>query len=455
MNTNIFRKYDIRGVADQDLNDAAVQEIGRAFASHLIKKARLSNPEIVLGRDIRPSSNRIFKVLSQALLDSGVSVTDIGIVTTPIAYFSVLHLKKTAAIMITGSHNPPEYNGLKITIGKQSFFGDDIQSLIPLIQKKDFVTGKGKLDATETIPAYQDYLKGLFHFKRKLKVVIDSGNGTAGLAAPKLLREFGHEVIDLFSEPDSRFPNHHPDPTVEENLQDLIKAVKASKADVGIAFDGDADRVGVVDEKGAIIWGDKLLILFSRFILKQNPGAKFIGDVKCSYLFFEDVAKHGGKAMMWKTGHALIKQKLQEEGALLGGEMSGHMFFADRYFGFDDGLYAGIRVLEILDQSKKKLSELLSDVPKTYSTPEIRFETPDEEKFGIVARVADYFKGRYRTSDMDGVRIDFGDGWGLLRASNTQPVLVMRFEAKTEKRLAEIRALVESKISGSSKSGGR
>lgn len=447
MNPHIFRKYDIRGIADRDLNDDTVREIGRAFAAHLIKKERILNPEIVIGRDIRTSSDRIFKALSQALLSSGASVMDIGVVTTPICYFSVLHLKKTAAIMITGSHNPSEYNGLKMVIGKQSFFGSDIQSLIPIIQKKDFTSGKGRLDSAQTIPAYQNYLKQLFHFKRKLKVVVDSGNGTAGLAAPKLLRAFGFDVIDLFSEPDSRFPNHHPDPTVEENLHDLIREVKASKADIGIAFDGDADRLGVVDEKGDIVWGDKLLILFSRFILQQNPGAKFIADVKCSHLFFEDVAKRGGKAIMWNTGHALIKQKLKEEGALLGGEMSGHMFFADRYFGFDDGLYAGIRVLEILDQSGKKLSELLGDVPKTYATPEIRFHAPDEEKFLIADRVADYFRGRYPTSHLDGVRIDFGDGWGLLRASNTQPVLVMRFEAQTEKRLKEIRALVEAKIS--------
>ena len=348
--------------------------------------------------------------------------------------------------MITGSHNPPEYNGLKLVAGKSSIYGEEIQKIRAIIERKDFVSGKGSEERVEIIPTYQDYLKQSFKFKRKLKVVVDSGNGTAGLVAPKVIREFGHDVIELFSEPDSRFPNHHPDPTVEKNLEDLIKKVKETKADVGIAFDGDADRVGIIDDKGTIIWGDKLLILFSRFILKQKPGAKFVADVKCSYLFFDDVKQHGGQAIMWKTGHSLIKQKLRDENAALAGEMSGHMFFADRYFGYDDGVYAGIRVLEILDQSGKRISELLSDVPKTYATPEIRVDCPDEEKFQIVARVAEFFKSRYRTIDIDGVRIEFGDGWGLVRSSNTQPVLVTRFEATSEKRLHEIKKLIEDKI---------
>ncbi|MBI4372175.1 MAG: phosphomannomutase/phosphoglucomutase, partial [Candidatus Omnitrophica bacterium] len=302
-------------------------------------------------------------------------------------------------------------------------------------------------DRTEIRTAYQANLKSYYHNRKKLKVVVDSGNGTAGLVAPKAIRDFGHEVIELFSEPDSRFPNHHPDPTVEKNLEDLIRKVRETKADCGIAFDGDADRVGIVDDRGTIIWGDKLLILFSRFVLKERPGAKFVADVKCSYLLFDDIRRHGGIAIMWKTGHSLIKQKLRDEGAALAGEMSGHMFFADRYFGFDDGLYAGIRVLEILDRSGKKISELLSDVPKTYATPEIRVDCPDDEKFKIVEAVREYFKSRYTTLDIDGVRIEFGDGWALVRASNTQPVLVTRFEATSEPRLNEIRKLVEDKIS--------
>ncbi len=448
MNSNIFRQYDIRGVADRDLTDEAIELIGKAFASYM-SQVKAEGKNLVIGRDIRPSSERIFKSLSKALLSSGISVTDIGIVTTPVCYFAIQQLKKSGGIMITGSHNPPEYNGLKMVIGTNSVFGDDIQTLRQIAEQKKFISGTGTLERTEIILAYQQYLKQSFKFKRKLKVVIDSGNGTAGLVAPKVLRELGHEVIDLFSEPDSRFPNHHPDPTVEKNLEDIIREVKAQHADCGLAFDGDADRIGVIDDHGTIIWGDKLLILFSRAILKRHPGATFVADVKCSHLFFEDVHRHGGKAVMWKTGHSLIKQKLKELKADLGGEMSGHMFFADRYFGFDDGLYAGIRVLEILDQTGKKISELLSDVPKTYATPEIRVDCPDEEKFKIVTRVADFFKSRYPTVDIDGVRIDFGDGWGLVRASNTQPVLVTRFEAVTEKRLTEIRKLVEEKIASS------
>lgn len=446
MNTNIFRQYDIRGVADQDLADDTIDLIGRAFVTYLVKIARVEPLTLVLGRDIRPSSIRIHQALAKALIASGASITDVGVVTTPVCYFAIGQLKKTAGIMITGSHNPPEYNGLKLVIGKNSIFGDEIQKIRGLIEKKDFQTGKGKAERSEIIPAYQAYLKQSFQFKRKLKVVVDSGNGTAGLVAPEVIKSFGHEVIELFSEPDSRFPNHHPDPTVEENLEDLIEKVREVKADVGIAFDGDADRVGIVDERGNIIWGDKLLILFSRFILKDKPGAKFVADVKCSNLFFQDVASHGGKAIMWKTGHSLIKQKLRDENAALAGEMSGHMFFNDRYFGFDDGIYAAIRVLEILDQSGKKLSELLADVPKTYATPEIRVDCSDEEKFKIVANVAQFFKSHYSTIDIDGVRIDFGDGWGLVRASNTQAVLVTRFEAESEKRLNEIRKLVEEKI---------
>ena len=392
------------------------------------------------------SKFRIEGALAQALLQSGISVTNAGVLTTPVCYFAIQHLKRTGGIMITGSHNPPEYNGLKLVIGKNSVFGEEIQKLLRLIEQKEFVSGSGREEQTEMIPVYQDYLKKSFQFKRKLKVVVDSGNGTAGLVAPKVIRDFGHETIELFSEPDSSFPNHHPDPTVEKNMQDLIKKVREVKADVGLAFDGDADRIGVVDDRGTIIWGDKLLILFSRFILDEKPGAKFVADVKCSHLLFEDIKKHGGRPIMWKTGHSLIKQKLRDEEALLGGEMSGHMFFADRYFGFDDGIYAGIRVLEILDRSGKRISELLRDVPKTYATPEIRVDCPDEVKFKIVQGVAEYFKSRYQTTDIDGVRIEFGDGWGLVRASNTQPILVTRFEAVSEKRLAEIRKLVEEKI---------
>ena len=446
MNPHIFRQYDIRGIAEQDLTDDAVRLIGQAIAAYLVRVRHVEKPKLVLGRDIRPSSERIRAALVNALRVSGVSIVDVGIVTTPICYFSITHLDTTGGVMITGSHNPPEYNGLKIIIGRSAIFGEAIQELKQIIDAQDFVTGKGTLEAAETVSPYRAYLKKSFQFRRSLKVVVDSGNGTAGLIAPHVVRDLGHDVIELFSEPDSRFPHHHPDPTVVENLEDAIRKVRETKADVALAFDGDADRIGVVDHEGSIIWGDKLLILFSRAILKEHPGATFVADVKCSDLFFEDVKQHGGRAIMWKTGHSLIKQKLFEEKALLAGEMSGHMFFADRYYGYDDGLYAGLRVLEIMDQSGKHLPELLEDVPKTYATPEIRVACPDEEKFEVVRRTTDYFDGRYPTTLIDGVRINFGDGWGLVRASNTQPVLVTRFEARSQKRLEQIRSLVEGKI---------
>ena len=455
MNPHIFRQYDIRGIAEQDLTDDAVRLIGQAIAAYLVRVRHVEKPKLVLGRDIRPSSERIRAALVNALRVSGVSIVDVGIVTTPICYFSITSLDTTGGVMITGSHNPPEYNGLKIIIGRSAIFGEGIQELKHIIEAKSFVTGKSTLEAAETISAYRAHLKKSFQFRRSLKVVVDSGNGTAGLIAPHVVRDLGHDVIELFSEPDSRFPHHHPDPTVVENLEDAIRKVRETKADVALAFDGDADRIGVVDHEGSIVWGDKLLILFSRAILKEHPGATFVADVKCSDLFFEDVKQHGGRAIMWKTGHSLIKQKLFEEKALLAGEMSGHMFFADRYYGYDDGLYAGLRVLEIMDQSGKHLPELLEDVPKTYATPEIRVACPDEEKFEVVRRTTDYFDGRYPTTLIDGVRINFGDGWGLVRASNTQPVLVTRFEARSQKRLEQIRSLVEGKINDFSRASRR
>jgi phosphomannomutase / phosphoglucomutase len=447
LNAHIFRQYDIRGIADQDLTDSAIDLIGRALATYIKKVAHIEKATIILGRDIRPSSERIEKALTHALTSSGVSVKHVGIVTTPICYFSVPYFGAAGGVMVTGSHNPPEYNGLKLLVGKNTIFGDEIQKIRKFAESKDFIQGSGSELTAEPIPAYEDHIKKSFQFKRRLKVVLDSGNGTAGIVAPHLIRSLGQDVIELFSEPDSRFPNHHPDPTIEKNLQDAIQAVKKNGADVALAFDGDADRLGVVDDRGTIVWGDKLLILFARAILKKQPNSTFVADVKCSNLFFQDVERHGGKAIMWKTGHSLIKQKLKDEKAQLAGEMSGHMFFADRYFGFDDGVYAGIRVLEILDETGEKLSDLLSDLPKTAATPEIRVKCPDDEKFEIVQRTADYFKDKYPTTLIDGVRIDFRDGWGLVRASNTQPVLVTRFEAASEKRLQEIRSLVESKVS--------
>jgi len=349
-------------------------------------------------------------------------------------------------MMVTGSHNPPEFNGFKVSVGKSTIFGKQIQDLRQLIEKGEFESGQGKVSQYEISKPYQDYITKNIHLKKKVRIVIDAGNGTAGIVTGPLLRALGCEVEELYCEIDGRFPHHFPDPTLPENLKDLIERVKKNKADVGIGYDGDADRIGVVDDLGNILWGDQLMILFSREILKSQPGATFIAEVKCSQNLFEDVKQHGGKAIMWKTGHSLIKEKIKNEKAVLGGEMSGHLFFADRYFGYDDAIYASCRLVELLSETDQKLSQLLRDVPKTSITPEIRVDCPDEIKFQVVERVKEELKKDHPIIDVDGVRVQFGDGWGLVRASNTQPVLVLRFEALTEKRLAEIRKWVEDKV---------
>jgi phosphomannomutase/phosphoglucomutase len=349
-------------------------------------------------------------------------------------------------MMVTGSHNPPEFNGFKVSVGKSTIFGEEIQNLRRLIEKREFVTGKGNLSKEEIISPYQDYIKKNIHTEKRMRVVIDAGNGTAGILAGTLLRDLGCEVEELYCEVDGRFPNHFPDPTIPGNLKDLIGRVKKIQADVGIGYDGDADRIGVVDDQGNIIWGDQLMILFSREILRNKKGATFVAEVKCSQNLFNDIEKHGGKAIMWRTGHSLIKEKMKEEKAALGGEMSGHIFFADRYFGYDDAIYASCRLIELLSKTDKKLSTLLSDVPKTFITPEIRVDCADEIKFKVVEKVKEELRKDYPIIDVDGVRVKFEDGWGLVRASNTQPALVLRFEALTQERLSEMRGLVEEKV---------
>ena len=349
--------------------------------------------------------------------------------------------------MITGSHNPPDHNGFKICLGKSTIHGEEIQKLRMIIENNDFATGEGTVTELEIKEIYKkELLKRLNCSKKKLKVVIDAGNGTGGLIAPDLYRSLGMEIIELFCNTDGNFPNHHPDPTEEKNMVHLIEKVRETGADLGIAFDGDADRIGVVNEKGKIIWGDQLMVLFSREILKEIPASSFIAEVKCSQSLFDDIEKHGGRAIMWKVGHSLIKKKLVEEKAVLAGEMSGHIFFAHRFYGFDDAIYSGGRVLEILSNTKNTLSELLFDLPDTVNTPEIRFPCSDEVKFNIVEKVASHFKEEYKVVDIDGARIIFPDGWGLVRASNTQPVLVMRFEAKTKESLENIRNKVEGYV---------
>jgi len=443
MNPLIFREYDIRGVVDQDLTPEGVRLLGQGFGTHMVNLGRTN---LVIGRDGRLSSTPFRDVLIKGLRSTGCHVVDIGVCPTPVYYFSIFHLNRDGGVMITGSHNPPEFNGFKISVGKSTIFGEQIQDLRRLIEKGTFASGKGKLSRRKVIKAYQDYVKKNVHLERKLRVVIDAGNGTAGMVAGPLLRSLGCEVEELYCEVDGCFPNHFPDPTIPEHLKDLIHRVKDTKADVGIGYDGDADRIGVVDDRGNILWGDQLMILFARDILEVQKGATFVAEVKCSQNLFNEVERHGGKAIMWKTGHSLIKDKIKEERAVLGAEMSGHVFFADRYFGYDDAIYASCRLVELLSKTDRRLSQLLEDVPKTFITPEIRVDCPDEIKFQVVERVREGFRKEYPIIDVDGVRVQFGDGWGLVRASNTQPVLVLRFEAPTEERLQEIKKRVEDRV---------
>ncbi len=444
LNHHIFREYDIRGVVDQDLTDEVVEMIGRGFGTYL---RRHEAKRISVGGDVRLSTERFRDALIKGLLRSGIDVVNLGTVPTPVQYFSMFRLPVDGGVMITGSHNPPDYNGFKLSLHKAPVYGAEIQHIHEIIAGNDFENGEGTVENRDMIEEYISYIRDHIHIKRPMKVVLDSGNGAAALVAHRLFRELGVETIDLFDVPDGHFPNHHPDPTVVANITELIQTVKKEQAELGIGYDGDADRIGVVDEKGNIIWGDRLLIIFGRDIIAHQPGARVIFEVKCSQALPEMIEKFGGEPIMWKTGHSLLKKKMKETGAPLAGEMSGHLFFADRYFGFDDAIYASARMVELLSRSTQKLSGLLSDVPVYHATPEIRAETAsDEEKFRIAAEAKAYFSEKYDVIDIDGVRILFGDGWGLVRASNTQPVLVLRFEARTPERLAEIQDLVISKL---------
>lgn len=447
ISAGIFREYDVRGVYGKDLTLEAAELIGRGFGAYAKDKGV---KKITLGRDVRLSSDVLHDSIIKGLTEAGLEIIDVGVCPTPLLYFSIHHLKADGGVMITGSHNPPEFNGFKLAIGKETIYGDKIQEVRKIIENGKFEKGNGAVSNYNIVQDYLNYLKNIFgSFKksmRHLKIVVDCGNGTAGIAAPVILKSLGCDVTELFCDLDGNFPNHHPDPTIPKNLDALIKKVKEAKADFGVAYDGDADRIGVVDENGEIIWGDKLMIIFSRDILKNKPGTTFISEVKSSQTMYDDITKNGGNAIMWKTGHSLIKAKMKETGALLAGEMSGHIFFADRYLGYDDAIYATCRLAEILSKSNKKTSELLSDVPKTYSTPEIRIDCPDEKKFQIVEAAKERFRKEYKIIDVDGVRILFDDGWGLIRASNTQPVLVLRFEADSEKRLREIKDFVEAEL---------
>jgi phosphomannomutase/phosphoglucomutase len=445
MNPAVFREYDIRGLAEQDFDKDFALLLGKVHGTAVAEKG---GRRVTVGRDCRVTSDPYAEAVIAGLAAAGLHVYDIGICPSPLLYFSLFHLNVDGGIEITASHNASEYNGFKICLGKDTLYGQQIQDIRTKMERNDF-RGKpgGKVERYEIVPPYNNFLLAdIPKLARPLKVVIDAGSGVGGPVAPPIFKELGCQVWEIACVPDPKFPFHHPDPTVPENLEMLIEKVKHEKADVGIAYDGDADRIGAVDEKGNIVWGDELLILFARDMLKRNPGATVISEVKCSQRLYDDIAKNGGKPIMWKAGHSLLKAKMKETGALLAGEMSGHMFFKERYFGYDDAIYASLRLLEILANSGKPLSSLLADLPPSVSTPEIRVDCPDDKKFVIAEKATEYFRQHYDVIDLDGVRVQFADGWGLIRASNTQPALVLRFEAKSQAKLNEYRKLIEDKL---------
>ncbi len=443
MNPLIFRQYDIRGIVSEDLPHEVVVLLGKGFGSWILERG---GKKVVVGRDGRVSGPDLIASFTEGLLSTGINVIDVGMVPTPLLYFAHHRNDADGSCQITGSHNPPEYNGFKMMLGKDTLFGDGIQELRKRIENETFLTGEGTRTEIDIYPDYLEYVSNNVKLARPVKVALDSGNGVGGLAAPELFRRMGCDPIEMFSEVDGTFPNHHPDPTVEKNIEQLKEKVLSEGLEFGVGFDGDADRIGVIDDKGNILWGDRLLALFSRYVLKQFPGAAIIGEVKCSKVLYDDIAKHGGQPIMWKTGHSFLKAKLKETQAKLAGEMSGHMFFNDRYFGFDDAIYAAARLAEIVAQESKPLSGLLADLPNYPSTPEIRTDCPDEIKFKVAEALVETFKAKYDVVDIDGVRVNFEHGWGLVRASNTQPVLVLRFEADTEERLQQYKSEMESAL---------
>ncbi|MDX2153016.1 MAG: phosphomannomutase/phosphoglucomutase [Bryobacteraceae bacterium] len=441
----IFREYDIRGIADEELLSDGVRGLGQAMGTYL---RRNGGPNVCLGRDTRLSSPRLRDALAAGLQAAGCAVTDIGVVPTPLLYYAVRHLGAAGGVMITGSHNPAEYNGFKTVCGASTIHGQQIQEVLRILQSGEFETGSGSLREYDAATPYVEEIAQQFVFERRIKVVADGGNGVAGPVMERLLAKLNVDAVKLYFDMDGRFPNHHPDPTVEENLVALKKAVAEHKADLGLAFDGDADRIGAIDEKGKVVWGDMLMLIFGREILTRKPGATFIGEVKCSQVMYDELERLGGKPIMYKTGHSLIKAKMKQEHAELAGEMSGHMFFADRYYGYDDALYASCRLMEIVSKSGKPLSAQLEGVPGMVVTPELRMDCADEAKFDVVRQVLEHFRGRRKVVEVDGARVIFEKGWGLVRASNTQPVLVMRFEAETPELLNEYRKEVEDVLRG-------
>ena len=443
MNEFIFRKYDIRGVVATDFTDDVVQNLGRAFGTYVV---RGGGKTVAVSGDIRPTTPGLIDNLTKGLMETGITVIDLGILPTPTNYYSMYELDVDGAVQITGSHNPPEFNGFKISLNQKAFHSEQIQDLKELIDTADFEVGEGSVEKNDILPTYMDMLRSKISLNRPLKVAIDCGNAAGCITAPTIFKELGMEVTELFCDVDGTFPNHHPDPTEDHNLIDLIAEVQKGGYDFGVAFDGDADRVVAVDEKGGIIRADDLIAIFLPEIIK-NEGDAIVFDVKCSQALEDMIHRYGGTPVMWKTGHSLIKDKMRELNVNFAGEMSGHIFFADDFYGFDDAVYVALRLAQLISRGDKKLSEYTAEIPVYYSTPELRMECKDDiEKFEIAEKATAYFTQKYDCITVDGVRIQFGDGWGLVRASNTQPVLVCRFEAQTQARMEEIQDLVLGKL---------
>ncbi len=444
---HVFREYDIRGTAGTDIDEQLAYRLGKAFAAILPNDEQRA---VSVARDVRLSGEMLQAAVMRGLCDAGKDVIDLGMIPTPLAYYSVFHMHTAGCIMVTASHNPSQDNGFKLMNGKKSLHGQDIQALKRLIQQDlEDAAISGTIKSHQIQAHYEDFVVSdcplSSQLSRPLKVVIDAGNGPSGIIAAPLYRRMGCEVVELHCQPDGTFPNHHPDPTIEENMQDLAEKVRETHSALGIAFDGDGDRIGIVDEQGKMIWGDMLLLLLACHLLKEHPSATIISEIKSSQHLYSGIHEAGGKAIMWRTGHSLIKAKMKETGALLAGEMSGHIFFADRFYGFDDAVYAGARVMQILAESKQPISAFFHDVPHVEVTPEIRIACPDKHKFQCVKDAIKHFSALgYTIVDIDGMRIEFADSWGLLRASNTQAELTLRFEAPNKTRLNEIQTMIEA-----------
>lgn len=438
----VFRAYDVRGVVDVDFNEEWVTHLGKSCGTYLAGRGIHS---AVVGYDCRHSSPAYHEALTQGLLSTGVDVISVGMVPTPGLYFAVKHLNKQGGIMITASHNPPEYNGFKVWAGDSTIHGAEIQKIRRIFEEGAFATGQGTASRHDILPAYKEAILSRVKLERPVKVVLDGGNGMGGEICAEVLTNMGATVIPIFCDPDGDFPNHHPDPVVAANMQALMARVKAEGADLGIGLDGDADRLGIIDPSGRLLFGDEVLSLYARELLTRKPGSTVIADVKCSSRLFDDIKAHGGNPMMWTTGHSIIKAKMREVGAPLAGEMSGHMFFADNWFGFDDAIYGSARFVALFSGQDKPMTEL-PGWPTSFSTAEINIPCPDDRKFDIVEQLKAHFRERYETIELDGARVNFPHGWGLVRASNTQPVLVTRFEADSQEALDGIRAEMEGAI---------